>query len=50
MELPLNCANCAHFDGDGHCALPMDGKLITGYIPVPALVVCVEHEPKRDED
>ena len=40
MELLQNCANCAHYDGDGFCALPMDEKLIHGYIEEAESVAC----------
>lgn len=50
MELPLNCANCAHYDGDGFCALPEDDKAISGYISEAESVVCVKHEPKERDD
>lgn len=50
MELPQNCANCEHFDGDDYCTLPESECLIPGYIPDPSMVVCVKHEPKQDDD
>ena len=37
-----NCSLCAHFDGEGWCALPEDDKAISGYIPEPAKVVCTQ--------
>ena len=43
--LSRNCANCAHWDEDSHCALPMGQRLVASYILLPALVVCAKHEP-----
>lgn len=49
MELPLNCANCDHYDGDGYCALKQTQLLIVGFIADPKLVVCAKHEPKEPD-
>lgn len=43
-HLVRSCATCEHFDGDAHCT--RESRLIPGYIPVPALVVCAEHAVK----
>lgn len=40
MELPRNCSNCDHFDGDCFCALPTAAKVILGAIQHPAMVTC----------
>jgi hypothetical protein len=45
-----NCSTCAHYDGDGFCTLPEDGKAITGYIREPDRVVCVQWTKREDED
>ena len=50
MVLPQNCANCAHYDGDGFCALPHGDKLIHGFIEEAEAVVCVEHTTPEAED
>lgn len=49
MELPKNCGNCDHFDGDAHCALLPGQRVITGFIVLPSKAVCVKHEPKDAE-
>ena len=44
-----SCArNCAHYDGDGFCALPEDDKCITGYIAQADRVVCAKWT-RKDE-
>lgn len=42
-----SCATCAHYDGDHYCALPVVKRQLTGWIAIPAGVVCVKHEPKE---
>lgn len=49
MNLPQNCANCAHFDGDCHCALPVEDQLI-GYISDPYQVVCAKWTEQEEEE
>lgn len=49
MELPKNCATCAHYDGDHYCAHPSMLLLVMGYIPKPALVVCANHQDKEPD-
>jgi hypothetical protein len=44
MELPFNCTNCEHFDGDAFCSLPDRDKLVTGYIREAELVTCGKYE------
>lgn len=46
MELPRNCANCEHYDGDGYCSLPRADRMLAGYIYHPASVVCLKHDPR----
>jgi hypothetical protein len=48
LILPRNCANCAHFDGDCHCALR--SAVLRGAIHEPELVVCAKHKPKDADD
>lgn len=48
-KLTRYCANCAHFDGDGHCALPTLDALIPGFIADPERVVCEEHEEQEPD-
>lgn len=50
LILPRNCATCAHWDGDCHCALPRINAPIVGAIVSPESVVCIEHEPKEADD
>ena len=51
LILPRNCGNCSFWDGDVHCGIPASrgARLITRII-VPALVVCIKHEPKDADD
>ena len=50
LLLPLNCSNCANFDGESFCALPWRQLLIQASIHHPALVVCAKHEPKDEAE
>ena len=43
MELPLNCGNCAYFDGECFCALRHSDQIIRGFIAEAEAVVCVKH-------
>lgn len=47
--LPINCGNCAHFDGDAFCALPEGNKIVNGYIEDPDAVVCAKHEEREND-
>jgi hypothetical protein len=47
MNLPLNCSNCEHFDGEHWCTLLAKYALIPGYIAAPLQVVCAKHEAKE---
>lgn len=60
LVLPRNCANCAHYDGEGWCALParmsrtisrffVANRPIPGYIGAPSMVVCAQHEQREPE-
>ena len=48
LRLPETCSGCAHYDGDGFCALPEDDKAITGYIAQADQVVCAKWT-RKDE-
>lgn len=51
LVLPRNCANCAHFDGEGWCAMPRPAlSPLTSFIGAPSMVVCIKHEPKAPEE
>lgn len=50
LILPRFCANCAHFDGEGWCALPRHESPLPGYIGAPSIVVCTKHEPASADD
>lgn len=43
QPLPKSCATCAHFDGDGFCAIPKT-KIICGFLAIPAAAVCALHK------
>lgn len=49
LVLPRNCSNCAHWDGDCHCALPRLDAPIVGAIVEPESVVCLRHEAPEPE-
>lgn len=44
QRLHRNCANCAHFDDDCHCA---HLRPLVEFIKEPTRVVCDQHEPKE---
>ena len=52
LILPRNCGNCQHFDGEGWCALPNDGKPrpLYHFIYSPSDVTCTRQEPKDSDD
>lgn len=44
LKLPRNCGNCAHFDGDCWCSLPVMLRHMRGAIVEPGHLVCSKHE------
>jgi hypothetical protein len=50
IVLQRSCATCAHFDGDGFCALPKEQRVHVGaYIKHPARLVCDQHAKAEEQ-